>query len=61
MRKPDGGSIVCYGVTALGHTKEDKTSFTGGINELEVEMFHQYGKLGIDHAGDLLKNAVTWY
>lgn len=59
--EPDGGSIVTYGATALGHTKEDKTSFAGGINELEVEMFRQYGIEQVHHAGDLLKNSVTWY
>lgn len=57
----DGGSIVTYGATALGHTKEDKSSFAGGINELEVEMFRQYGVEGVVHAGDLLKNAIIWY
>jgi len=61
LQKVDGGSIASYGVTALGHTKEDKTSFTGGINELEVEMFHQYGQLDVCYAGDLLKNAIIWY
>lgn len=61
IRSRDGGSIVSYGTSALGHTKEDKTSFTGGINELEVELFHQYGQLDIDHAGDVLKNAISWY
>ena len=60
-RQEDGGSIVTYGATALGHTKEDKTSFAGGINELEVEMFRQIGVEGVDHAGDVLKNAITWY
>jgi hypothetical protein len=57
----DGGSIVTYGATALGHTKEDKSSFNGGINELEVEMFRQIGVQGVDHAGDVLMNAITWY
>ena len=61
LRKADGGSIVSYGTTALGHTKEDKSSFTGGINELEVEMFRQYGREGIQYAGDILKNAIIWY
>ena len=60
-READGGSIVTYGATALGHTKEDKSSFAGGINELEVEMFRQYGVEGVVHAGDLLKNAIIWY
>ena len=57
----NGGSIVTYGASALGHTKEDKSSFTGGINEFEVELFRQYGVEGVNHAGDLLKNTVTWY
>jgi hypothetical protein len=61
LRLADSGSIVTFGTTALGNTKEDKSSFKGGINELEVELFHQYGSFGIDHAGDLLKNAVHWY
>jgi hypothetical protein len=60
-REKDGGSIVTYGATALGHTKEDKSSFAGGINELEVEMFRQYGQLGVNHAGDILKHAISWY
>lgn len=60
-RLRDGGSIVTYGATALGHTKEDKSSFTGGINELEVEMFRQYGVEDVVYAGDILKNAVYWY
>ena len=60
-RQKQGGSIVTYGTTALGHTKEDKSSFSGGINELEVEMFRQYGNEHAIHAGDILKNAIGWY
>ncbi len=60
-KNPQGGSIVTYGTTALGHTQEDKTSFAGGINEFERELFHQYGTLGTDHAGDVLKQAMNWY
>ncbi len=60
-RKIDGGSIATFGCTALGHTKEDKTAFAGGINELEVELFKQYGYYNVKHVGDLLKNAITWY
>ena len=59
--KANGGSIATFGATALGHTKEDKSSFTGGINELEVEMFRQHGLLDVEHVGDMLSNAVTWY
>ena len=61
LRLQTTGSIVTYGASALGHTKEDKSSFEGGINELEVEMFKQYGVHGEIHAGDLLKNAQSWY
>ncbi|HDM67061.1 MAG TPA: hypothetical protein ENG62_01580 [Thermoplasmatales archaeon] len=60
-RRIDGGSIATFGCTALGHTKEDKAAFAGGINELEVQLFRQYGYYGVQHVGDLLKNAVTWY
>ncbi len=60
-REKNGGSIATYGATALGHTKEDKSSFVGGINELEVEMFHQYGQCNVLHAGDILRNAISWY
>ena len=60
-RIKDAGSIVTYGATALGHTKEDKSSFAGGINELEVEMFRQIGVENVVHAGDVLKNTITWY
>lgn len=55
------GSIVTYGTTALGHTREDKDSFTGGINELEISLFDQYGTNEIDHAGDILKESLHWY
>jgi hypothetical protein len=60
-RLTDGGSIITYGATALGHTKEDKTSFMGGINELEVELFNQIGVNEVMNAGDVLKETITWY
>ncbi|MGF3555252.1 MAG: hypothetical protein ACQXXF_08345, partial [Thermoplasmatota archaeon] len=44
------------------HTKEDKpVSFAGGINELEVEFFKQYGQYNIDIIGDAWAGAVKWY
>ena len=61
LRKIDGGSIASFGVTALGHTKEDKNSFNGGINELEVQLFEEYGKNKIEHMGDILVNSWNWY
>jgi len=60
-RKIGGGSIATLGCTALGFTKEDKVSFTGGINELEVEFFKQYGQNDVDILGDTWKAALEWY
>ena len=61
LRKVGGGSIASFGTTALGHTKEDKYSFSGGINELEVQLFKQYGKNGVDKVGDVLLESWRWY
>jgi hypothetical protein len=60
-RKIGGGSIGTIGCAALGFTKEDKVLFKGGINELEVEFFKQYGQNDIDVLGDTWKAAVNWY
>jgi hypothetical protein len=60
-RNLGGGSIATIGCTALGHTKEDKDSFQGGINELEVEFFRQYGENNIETLGDVWLAALTWY
>jgi len=60
-RKLGGGSIATIGCTALGYTKEDKKSFKGGINELEVEFFKQYGQNGSNVLGDTWAAAITWY
>lgn len=60
-KKIGGGSIATIGYTALGHTKEDKISFKGGINELEVEFFKQYGQNKIEILGDLFNKATEWY
>ena len=61
-RKVGGGSIATIGCTALGHTKEDKPiSFAGGINELEVEFFKQYGQNKIEIIGDTWASAIKWY
>jgi hypothetical protein len=60
-RKIGGGSIATIGCTALGFTKEDKESFEGGINELEVEFFKQYGQNHVEILGDTWKAALEWY
>lgn len=59
--KQRGGSIATFGCTALGHTKEDKTSFAGGINELEVMLFEQYGMGYAQSVGDMLSGALGTY
>jgi len=61
LRKIDGGSIASFGCTALGHTKEDKNSFLGGINELEVQLFKEYGQNNLEFLGDLLVESWNWY
>ena len=60
-RKINGGSIATLGCTALGYTKEDKVQFKGGINELEVQFFHQYGKGETNILGDLWQESINWY
>jgi hypothetical protein len=60
-RKVGGGSIATLGCTALGYTKEDKLSFKGGTEELEVQFFRQYGSHKIDVLGDAWANAISWY
>jgi hypothetical protein len=61
IREPSGGAIGCIGCTGLGYTKEDKTSFQGGINELECAFFHAYGQDHITVLGDTWAAAITWY
>jgi hypothetical protein len=60
-RKFFGGSIATLGCSALGYTKEDKVLFKGGINELEVQFFKEYGQNGLDIIGDGWKAAISWY
>jgi hypothetical protein len=60
-RKIGGGAIVTLGCTALGYTKEDKDSFAGGLNELEVMFFEQYGQHQQDIVGDTWAGAITSY
>jgi hypothetical protein len=60
-RKIGGGSIATIGCTALGYTKEDKDSFKGGLNEIEVEFFREYGQNNIDILGDTWVAAVASY
>jgi hypothetical protein len=58
-RKIGGGSIATIGCTALGFTKEDKKSFKGGINEIEVEFFKQYNDFSV--LGDTWKATISAY
>jgi hypothetical protein len=58
---PSGGAIAALGCTALGYTKEDKSSFKGGINELEGAFFHAYGQQHTTTVGDTWAAAITWY
>jgi hypothetical protein len=60
-RKAIGGSIATIGCTALGHTKEDKVSFAGGINELEVSFFDHYSNNNLEILGDAWAAAIKWY
>ncbi|MCX6663095.1 MAG: C25 family cysteine peptidase [Euryarchaeota archaeon] len=61
LREPTGGAIAALGCTALGYTKEDKTSFKGGINELEGAFFRAYGQDLVTVLGDTWAAAITWY
>ncbi len=61
LREPTGGAIAALGCTALGYTKEDKTSFKGGINELEGAFFYAYGQDHVILLGDTWAAAITWY
>jgi hypothetical protein len=58
---PNGGAIAALGCTGLGYTKEDKTTFKGGINELETAFFHAYGQQHTTVLGDTWAAAITWY
>ena len=60
-RKIGGGSVATIGCIALGYTKEDKVLFKGGINELEVQFFKQYGQNNVEVLGDTWAAAITWY
>jgi hypothetical protein len=60
-RKLGGGSVATLGCSALGYTKEDKDSFDGGLNWIEVEFFRQYGQENLSIIGDAWRSAVTNY
>jgi len=61
LRVQTGGAIAALGCTGLGYTKEDKTSFKGGINELEGAFFNAYGQHNTTVLGDTWAAAITWY
>jgi hypothetical protein len=56
-----GGSVATIGVSALGLTKEDKPSFIGGINWLEVKFFDHYGQNSTTILGDAWSAAINSY
>ncbi|EMR75330.1 hypothetical protein MBGDF03_00413 [Thermoplasmatales archaeon SCGC AB-540-F20] len=45
----------------MGFTKEDKNSFKGALNEIEVMFFKQYGQNNIEVIGDTWAAAITEY
>jgi len=61
LREPTGGAVAALGCTGLGYTKEDKTTFRGGINELEGAFFHAYGQHNVTVLGDTWAAAITSY
>jgi len=60
-RRIGGGSIATVGCSALGYTKEDKVSFSGGLNELESLFFKAYGQDDITIVGETFSTAITSY
>jgi hypothetical protein len=56
-----GGSVATIGVSALGLTKEDKPSFDGGINWLEVKFFDHFGNNDTTILGDTWSAAIETY
>lgn len=60
-RKLGGGSIATLGCTALGYTKEDKDSFTGGLDQVELHFFDAYHNNGQTRVGDAWAACITWY
>jgi len=60
-RKLGGGSIATLGCSALGYTKEDKDSFTGGMDEVELNFFTAYSDHGYTHLGDAWKASLQYY
>jgi hypothetical protein len=56
-----GGSIATIGCTALGYTKEDKSSFSGGLNGLEIPFFTAYAHENKTHVGDAWMSAIQSY
>ena len=61
LRVPSGGAIAALGCTGLGYTKEDKSTFQGGINVLEGAFFRAYGQQHKIIIGDTWAAAISWY
>jgi hypothetical protein len=61
LRVPSGGAMAALGCTGLGYTKEDKSTFQGGINVLEGAFFHAYSQQHKIIIGDTWTAAISWY
>jgi len=60
-RKIGGGSVATIGCTALGYTREDKSSWDGATTWLEPRFFWEYGVNGTDIIGETWGKAITSY
>ena len=61
VSKPFGGAIAVIGCTGLGMTKEDKSSFSGGLDYLDARFFWEYGVNGTDILGEVWGKAISDY
>ncbi len=60
-RKINGGAIATIGCTALGYTKEDKSTWDGATSWLEPRFFWEYGVNGTDILGEVWGKAIIAY
>ncbi len=60
-RKINGGAIATIGCTALGYTKEDKSTWDGATTWLEPRFFWEYGINGTDVLGEVWGKAIIAY
>lgn len=59
--KIGGGAIATIGNTALGMSKEDKSTLEGASDYLDSQFFYEYGINGTDILGKVWGNAITNY